>query len=704
VSLRFARSTGPALLALVVSVTPGAALVNALVGGTAGALTPPGHSGPALSLVDQSPWVMPGQPYRLEVAAGPGTPPGAVVEVTVYDKLTSHSGFAQTLSSTPSGDPLDHTAPLALSSLPKGQDGGVVVAVGVETSSDAGSSDTPALNLNCTSETDACAGVYPVVVSLQRPSGGGPLGRFTTYLTYVEAQSNERLQFAWVVPASTPVSFTAATDPARALATPARAAINALAGLAQSLHSNDSVPVTVEAVPQTLQSLQAVRGPGAPSAKEAVSTFGSLSTDQQLHQFPPLPYVSVDAGALAGVSTELAAQMHEGASTTHNAGVTTDPGPRTWIANGTVGSGLDTGLSFLKAHRLQVHRLVLPDTDVAPLNSGANSGRTSSSPFTLALGHGATVLAAASNTEVAAHFTDDTADPAIEVSRILADLALIHFEAPNLDEARGIVVVPPAGWTPQSTFDNELLAGLAGNPNIEATTLDGYFSAVQPAGASGSTRRLASGGAGPTLSASLAHQISTARLRLSAFDSAAPTHPPVLSQLDNALLASQSTSLTASAQVDGVANFERLLTGQLSLIDLSSNRTITLTARTGAIPITILSNAPYTVTGTLVVTGNKFEFLAPGSVRRGVVLNHPTTPVRIQAQARTSGDLPLVATFKSPQGGLVVAHAELTVRSTATSAVGIVLTALALAVLLAWWARTWRAGRKSSRSARETRG
>ena len=140
------------------------------------------------------------------------------------------------------------------------------------------------------------------------------------------------------------------------------------------------------------------------------------------------------------------------------------------------------------------------------------------------------------------------------------------------------------------------------------------------------------------------------------------------------------------------------------MIQLATERTITVTARTAAIPITVLSNAPYTVVGTLTLTSNKFIFPPPGSTRSGVVLDHPTTPLRIEAVARTSGDLPVEAVFSSPAGDLEIARGQLTVRSTAISWVGIMLTALALAVLGAWWARTWWAGRRRKLAERAAAG
>jgi hypothetical protein len=69
--------------------------------------------------------------------------------------------------------------------------------------------------------------------------------------------------------------------------------------------------------------------------------------------------------------------------------------------------------------------------------------------------------------------------------------------------------------------------------------------------------------------------------------------------------------------------------------------------------------------------------------------------VRVTAQARTSGDrLPIEITLHTPNGQLLLARSVLTVQSTAISFVGVALTILAGAVLLAWWARTWWRSRR----------
>ena len=108
----------------------------------------------------------------------------------------------------------------------------------------------------------------------------------------------------------------------------------------------------------------------------------------------------------------------------------------------------------------------------------------------------------------------------------------------------------------------------------------------------------------------------------------------------------------------------------------------------------MLSSAPYPVNVTVTLTSDKFVF-PNGKPVNLQGLDRPTTSVRVTAQARTSGDrLPIDVTLHTPNGQLLLAHTVLTVHSTAISFVGVALTILAGAVLLFWWARTWRRSRR----------
>ena len=107
----------------------------------------------------------------------------------------------------------------------------------------------------------------------------------------------------------------------------------------------------------------------------------------------------------------------------------------------------------------------------------------------------------------------------------------------------------------------------------------------------------------------------------------------------------------------------------------------------------MLSAAPYPVHVVISLASDKFVF--PNGSSQSLTLDRPTTSVRMVAQARTSGDrLPIDVTLRTPDGQLILARTVLTVHSTAISFVGVALTVLAGAVLLAWWVRTWRKSRR----------
>ena len=113
----------------------------------------------------------------------------------------------------------------------------------------------------------------------------------------------------------------------------------------------------------------------------------------------------------------------------------------------------------------------------------------------------------------------------------------------------------------------------------------------------------------------------------------------------------------------------------------------------------MLSSAPYPVRVVVTLDSDKFTF--PDGNSRQLLLDRPTTSVRVTAQARTSGDrLPIEVTLHTPDGQFVLAHTVLTVQSTAISFVGVALTLLAGAVLLVWWVRTWRRSRRARARAR----
>lgn len=640
-----------------------------------------------LTLLSQSQWVTPPQAggtatFTLGLSAT-GAPAGSKVVVSLYSRLITRSAFETDLRASPSqlGRSQNSTAPAVLTQLPAptGGGGGHDLKINVVPSSSAATPPSPWLSLGCTA-TSICTGVYPVLVSLES-SSGSDLAHFTTFLTYA-SPSTAKLNFAWVVPLTARTSIRpGATQPKHALTPLAPTTASRLEQLIGELHSTD-VPVTLEPAAETVQALVASGTKGSAAVK---STLASMSADPSVDQVVTEGYVPFGLGALAaaGEPTEITAQVQTAQTALKDAGLQPGNGT-TWVATGRVGTAIATGLA-------QVHatHVVVPATQLAP----STTRHTWASTFQLSVAGGSPVGAAASDHALASQFAVH-GDPVLAATQLLADLAMVHAELPNTGQ-RGLIAVPPSGWRPTRTFDRTLLKGLQGNPVVQPVTLSRFFSSVAPSTTT-PTRRLATSSSGPSLSSSLAHQISTARLRLTAFDGAVTKRTAVPMELAEALLTAEASYHGRRGMAAQVSAYKHLFNHQLSLVQLSStDGSITLTARTGTIPITVVSSAPYTIRGVLTLSSSKFKF--PKGTTQTLALVHPANSVRVPVVARTLGDSPVTVTFAAP-GGLVIASGQVVVRSTATSVVGVVLTAAALAILLGWWARTWRTGRRRRRT------
>jgi hypothetical protein len=654
-------------------------------------------------LLGQSPTVTPASPgdpapFAIEVEVGGPVPAGAELGLSFYKKLGTRSAFEQTLSTPPSSaDLLQTVSPQSIADLRSVHGGGVELTTTVvpDTAEPSGA-DTVDLG-SCAIGSGLCSGVYPVVIQLL-DAGGTAVAHLTTYLTYAEERSSNPLVFSWVVPMAAPVrvrthgSLSVALPPL----TPSR--VRDLAQLGRSLVKNGAVKVSIAPSPATMQKLAASTSANAHAALLAIGALAASGPAS--HQLLTQPYVPVNLGALsAGLNTEILGQVEAAEAVMtpllHGLAAVDQPSSSTWVANGPVNPAIVKGLGSVGATSL-----VLPDTDLPPATELDHA--TWSQPFTLSTGKGQGITAAVSDGQLSSYFTAEPQDPVLAANQLLADLAIIHYELPGAsDPTRGVIAVPPSGWDPDPRFVTTLLAGLAGDPVVTTATLAGFFNLVHAGGnRAATTRRLGSNEDSGLIGPQEAAAIVAARKQITGFDKAVQGSPAVLTELEYLLLASESSELRPAAQQAGIAAFERHLGAELADVQVLAN-TVTLTARTGSIPITIVSTAGYHLRATLTLSSAKLEF--PAGATRTVLIDHTTNSVQVEVRARTSGDLPLAFTLTSPDGALLIAHGRLTVRSTATSIVGIVLTVVAAVVLGGWWIRTWRKSRRA-RPARPARG
>jgi hypothetical protein len=335
----------------------------------------------------------------------------------------------------------------------------------------------------------------------------------------------------------------------------------------------------------------------------------------------------------------------------------------------------EAGLSRLRDQ--QVDRVVVPESELAPV---PGQQVTFAQPFELGARQGRRVQAASADTGLASHFRSGR-DAVLAAHELLADLAVIYFDFPG--RTRGVVAMPPRSWVPSAAFLAVFLDGLTSSPVVEPVTLQDFFSIP-----TGRTRPLVRtlktpAATSPTLPAAAIH---AARLRLDAFGAILNPNESIYTRLDRTLLVAPSLDLRPAQRTAYAQGVVRAVNGELSRIHGPAQRSITLTARRGRIPVTVQKDVSYPVRIVVRVDSDQLQF--PSGSSRELLLTRRNTTELFTVQARASGAFPLTVTLQSPDGRLRLSTSRFTVRSTAASGMGVFLSIGAGAVLLAWWARS----------------
>lgn len=600
---------------------------------------------------------------------GPVDAADTELAVSVYRRLTSRSAFALSLTDRIEGSPISAPAAAPLVTLPPDPGGAVQIGLPVQ---------DPALPVDPARLRLREPGVYPVRVELRRTGGGPVLARLVTHLVYATppAEGGEKLRVGLVVPLHAAPALR--PDGRRALADGDRARLR---GVATSIARRTDVPVTVRPTPETLQALAASDDE---ADRNAVATLREGASRLQVTAGTYVP-VDVSAFAAEELVDELAAQLQRGNQVVSDV-LGVQPDPRLRITE----SRLDDGV-LQRLREQQVERLVVPDTALAPVDLPL----TLTQPFEIDNRQVRRPAALAADAGLRAHF-EPSPDPVLSAHHLLADLAVLYYDRPGRTP-RGAVAMPPVSWHGDVAFLGTVLDGLANSPIVSPATVDAIFDTVPPATAGRSNDVLRRSPARPTTGADSlpAERIRTTRARIQSFAAMLDSDNPRDDAMEEQLLVAQSSEVrgrTRTAYLEGVAD---RIDAELGRVRVPQDRTITLTARRGEIPITVLNEADYPVRLVVQVTSDKLTF-PQGSARR-VELARRNTTERFSVEARTSGAFPLRVQLVSPDGALLIGETRFTVRSTAISGVGLVLSAGAAGVLLFWWARHFARGRRNRR-------
>lgn len=587
------------------------------------------------------------------------------IEIAIHDPMSTRNQLHVELATGPTGDVRTIIGPFPLDTLTLSNDS---YRWTLDTS-DAG------FELQAGS-------MYPVQIALR--SGAGDDSRLEDHIVlYVVIEPTtvqSGLAVGMVVPFSAPPMLQA--DGTSAIDSGDR---NQLEAAAAALTATTGIALSIDATPETLIGLLQS---GDDRDRDLVQEI-LLTLEQRETLATPFVRLDVEAWIRTGDASDVAEQVSVG-SAALTAAIEAPPTAGTWLVRTPVGAETLTGLVGLGL----ADRVVVPSASVVAIQSEilpVSDGQRFEVVDGNGVGHDAIVADAALQT----HF-DRSRNTILNSHHLLADLGLIALAAPDL--ARGVVVVPPPDWITDADLLVEVLNGIATNPLLLPMTVTDVFSHA-------SALTLASDPDGQILRRELVEPVGASVVPLAAQRAAAQNAVvsrqdlvPGTSQselLQRLLLISASSDLSESGQLAYLDTIVERVDADASAITTTNPDRITLSARSGPVPISLRNDAVYAIQVLLTVSSDKLEF--PEGATRELVLAPGVTDVVMPVEARTSGDATLDLLVTSPDRGIELHRSRVIVRSTALSGVGLVIAAIALVNLLVWWLRNLRSNQRNER-------
>ena len=598
-------------------------------------------------LVSQTIWRSGADPVDIRVKVETGAPTESLeLAVTVLRRLTSRSEFSMHLA---------------------GQLRTSVVGLSTVRLADAPADADGVRTLTVTPPFER-EGVYPFRIELRESGGGQALAGFITHVVQLPAVIEGEPLRAGVV---LPIHERPSVQPTGKVVMP-EGATGRVGAITAALAAQADLPVTLQPTPETLDALAETQPPAMEALRGAVGSRRVLAT----HYVPTNLVALLRGGLEAEADRELLAGQ---TSVERYLGKSADRRFRL------VDERLD-GTSLDHLQRRLVEKLIVPEALLAPVRLPT----TLTAPFELDVS-GRKVPAVMADTALGAHLTDDTDDPVLAAHHLVTDLAVLYFDHPG--RPAGVVVAPGRSWAPNRAALTALFDALASSPIVRVAQLDDVFAVpvANDARRRPLARTIATGAEPPSLPVA---DIRTARRHIDGFGSATAPSSPVVGRLGRSLLVSMSSDLRVRERAAHIQGVEKQLDGELARIRLPRSRSFTLTGRDGEIPITIRNDAGYPIKARLVISGSDaLRFRGNDARDVDLALDRVNTTHRLELTALTSGSFDVTVRLLSPDGALDLGPEEGTkyrVRSTATSFVGIALSAVAGVFLVIWWANHLR--------------
>jgi hypothetical protein len=633
----------------------GSLLAGTLAGAPGAIAQSPGAVQPhsdILQLVSQTPVVEPDADLTIRLRVT-GAPVGAQIRAQVRSRVPTRSDFKAALQGKVVRPGVG--SPFVVPAVPDAS-GIVVIAV--------------------TTHDLLTEGVYPITVDLLTDKGA-VLDTLLTFMVRLPVSHDfGPLGVALVLP----IGGHPALRPDGSMSLDSVTAQSVLS-TASVLEAHAAVPITIAATGETIDALDA-------------STTSELRNAVVARQLTLTPYVRLHPSEwlASDLAPELRLEYARGASGISKQLAT--PDSSTYVGD----DQLTTGAASALRDR-GVRSLVVPEQALSPIDERLFN-RTLTQPFNLTSVDG--VEAVAADASLGAH-AGETGDPILDANHLIADLAVLYFDDPPDKRAATVAFSENQPVDPQML--DALLAALdpATNRILQPMTLSTLFSTVPRAGSRGESNgrgspltRSLTPAVGTNLSA-FATELRSAETELSSYSGMVSADNPRPAEFERRLLVAGAANLASSDQTAYVDGVRATIEAETGKVQAPARQTINFTARDGVVSLTIRNTAGYPVKIVLRLQGDKLEFPGHENGLVDVTLASETTRVSLNVRTRASGDSALDVTLSAPDGPIVLGRTRITVRSTAFSGVGLILSVGAGGFLALWWLRHAVAVRRERR-------
>jgi hypothetical protein len=652
-----------------------------------------------LEILDQSIWVTPGEAVRIQVRVTTTLAPAQQsLALVIYPRLRNLDDYDRAIADNVRGSALGLSVARLdqLVGTPTGE--GTTYTLELATQGPGENADRTKLALSV-------AGVYPMRIELRNDDGVA----FDRRVSFVMSTGRET---PTGVATQLTIPLTRSASSLEMLLSPATTD-SSTQGDPQNTALNERIAVLGKH-PNTPFSLllggAAIDGLGETDPKSLTDLVAYLSVQPVTTQFGPYVDIAPELYSSPNYDTELATQVATTAAAAKSlVALTDDQSPA--INNSTY----DTAPSGVRTNSVITinnpsRPIVVDDRELVVTNQ---SGTKSRNPpldlvrqplVTLTLSDGQTRPAIIANGR-AREAQRTQAESVVLVARTIGALVQPALITPSRTDipAAGLALSID-GATDARTLDR-LLKELSGSPWIALTT---DLQAAIADSQSQSTSSLPSveltrdqelrtqGRADPVLIAgnTIAQPIISVRKSQTAFAAFSDRHQPTTQQTDRLLLWSAARDINAETRLGLLDETATQIQTEFSAISLPPDRPVRLSARTGAIPITVQSSAQYDTQVLIRIRSTQLQF--PEGNERLVTVSKDNRTETFQVVARGSGAFPLNVEVLTPDGSQILAQSETVIRSTAASGVGIALSGAALLVLAFWWGRQVFRGRRRS--------